>query len=150
MRRLLIVVLLAGAALRAGTALAQPPGTNYDEAKIPAYTLPDLLVMGGGESVNTPADWAKRRAELRSLLETRMFGRAPARPGRMAFDVTSVDKAALGGLAVRKEVAISVDGSASSTQVSLPVTRTSPAFSSVRTGDSVQPTAPNTPLMLSR
>ena len=32
-------------------ALAQAPATNYDEAKVPAYTLPPLLVMNDGTPV---------------------------------------------------------------------------------------------------
>jgi len=91
-------------------ALAQAPATNYDEAKVPAYTLPPLLVLNDGAPVRGAADWAKRRAEIRARLESQMFGRAPARPADLTLAVDSVDKAALGGKAVRKEVSIRARG----------------------------------------
>ncbi len=91
-------------------AMAQAPVTNYDEAKVPAYTLPPLLVMNDGAPVRSASGWAARRAEILGLLETQMFGRAPARPDGMTFAVESVEKAALGGKAVRKQVSIKARG----------------------------------------
>ena len=103
--RTLAMLLVLGCA-----AMAQAPATNYDEAKVPAYTLPPLLVSAAGTPVRTAADWEQRRAEIRALLEIRMFGRAPGRPDDMAFAVDDVDGAALGGRAVRKQVSIKVRG----------------------------------------
>ena len=91
-------------------AMAQAPAANYDEAKVPAYALPPLMTAGDGTPVRTAADWEKRREELRSLLETRMFGRAPGRPDGLTFTLEDRDGAALGGKAVRKQVAINVRG----------------------------------------
>jgi hypothetical protein len=104
MRTIMLGILLGS------VALAQQPSTNYDEAKVPAYTLPELLVMKSGARVSTAADWTKRRAEVLSLLETEMFGRAPGRPQQMRFEVDATDSAALGGLAIRKQVSIHVAG----------------------------------------
>ena len=98
------------AVLIACAAMVQRPGPNYDESKVPAYKLPELLVTASGERVRSAAGWPTRRAEVRRLLEAQMFGRAPARPARMNFEVRSVDRAALGGKAVRKLVSINVQG----------------------------------------
>ena len=38
-------------------AAAQPPEANYDEAKVPKYTLPDPLVMQNGERVTDAETW---------------------------------------------------------------------------------------------
>ena len=38
--------------------------SNYNESVIPAYTLPDPLVMFDGRPVKTAADWRPRRAEI--------------------------------------------------------------------------------------
>jgi hypothetical protein len=104
MKSVLLAILL-------GTvALAQQPPANYEEAKVPAYTLPDLLVMHTGARVGGAADWARRRPEILALLESQMFGRAPARPGTMTFSVDGVDTSALGGTAVRKQVTIEAAG----------------------------------------
>jgi len=105
MRNALIAAVTACAAL-----LAQRPDTNYDESKVPAYELPALLVMNSGERVQRAAGWDKRRAELRDLLETRMFGRAPARPAKVTFEAVSVDRAALGSKAIRKLISITTQG----------------------------------------
>jgi hypothetical protein len=104
MRFILLTVLLGS------VALAQQPSTNYDEAKVPAYTLPELLLLSNGARVRTAADWTKRRTELLSLLQMEMFGQAPGRPQQMRFEVDSLDKAALGGVAIRKQISILVSG----------------------------------------
>ena len=70
-------------------ASAQPPKEefNYDEAKVRAYTLPDLLMIpeGGdpdGEAVSTPEAWRTiARARWLGLLESTEYGRLlPAVP----------------------------------------------------------------------
>lgn len=87
---------------------AQPFVANYDEAKVPAYTLPDPLVANDGTRVRDAAAWtAKRRGELLELFAREVYGRTPGgRPAKMHWAVTNEDRAALGGKAVRKEVTI--------------------------------------------
>lgn len=106
MFRLLIASLAFGAA-----AFAQPAGANYDESKVPAYTLPDPLVLKSGARVRDAKTWqTRRRAEIFELIETQMFGRVPGRPEKMSFELASIDKAALGGKAVRKQISINLSG----------------------------------------
>jgi hypothetical protein len=62
----------------------------------------------------------ERRVEVHALLEAGMFGRAPGRPSDLAFEVTATDKAALGGRAVRRSVAIRTHGKTLDLQVYLP------------------------------
>src|SRR5450759_1311182 len=98
------VLLFAGA-------FAQRPNVNYDEAKVPAYTLPDPLTMRNGEPVRDAATWQqKRRPEIIQLFENQMFGRTPARQPKVTFELTSIEQAALGGKAIRKEVSIRIEG----------------------------------------
>ncbi len=90
---------------RAALLPAQAPKANYDESKVPAYTLPDPLVLANGKRVTTAAQWKKqRRPELLELFTTQVYGRAPGRPKGQRFEVTSVDASALGGTARRKLV----------------------------------------------
>lgn len=85
--------------------LQAPQDANYDESKVPKYTLPDPLVMADGKPVKDRETWVKRRRpEIVRLFESRMFGRTPGRPERMNFEPVSIDKSALGGKAVRKQV----------------------------------------------
>jgi hypothetical protein len=90
---------------------AQPKDANYDEAKVPSYTLPDPLVMQNGERVKDAETWrTKRRPEILRLFQEHMFGRSPGRPQDMTFKVTATDREALGGKATRKEVAVYFTG----------------------------------------
>ena len=84
--------------------------TNYDEARVPEYTLPDPLTAQDGTPVTTPAQWyGQRRPELLSLFESEMYGRAPGKPESLHFQVLSEENGALGGIAVRKEIRIFFD-----------------------------------------
>lgn len=84
--------------------------TNYDEAQVPDYTLPDPLTMQDGTPVLTVEQWYQhRRPELLCLFETQMYGRAPGRPEGLHFQLLSEDEKALGGTAVRKEIRIYFD-----------------------------------------
>lgn len=87
---------------------AQPKGFNYDEAKVPAYTLPDVLLRTDGLKVKDAQGWTDvRRPELVKLFEEHVYGRAPRRkPPGLKFEVTSTEKRALDGLATRKEVTV--------------------------------------------
>lgn len=86
---------------------AQPAVANYDEAKVPAYTLPDPLVRADGKRVTSASAWKRsRRPELLRLFEQEVYGRAPGRPKGMKFETTSVMTNALNGLATRKEITI--------------------------------------------
>src|SRR5215813_14915728 len=77
---------------------AQSKQENHDEAKAGEYTLPDPLVMAGGERVTSADAWRKRRRpEILRLFETNVYGRNPGRPKGMSFELTSIEKSALGG-----------------------------------------------------
>ena len=56
----LFVGLVMGSSL-----FAQPKGYNYEEAKVPEYTLPELLLMADGTRVKTVKQWeTQRRPEI--------------------------------------------------------------------------------------
>ena len=42
------------------TLIAGQTGINYDESKIPPYTLPDPLVMADGKQVTTAKMWREK------------------------------------------------------------------------------------------
>lgn len=89
------------------TAAAQPAKVNYDESKVPAYTLPELLVTSSGETVDDAEEWESvRRPEILRLFEEHVYGKMPGRPDDLSFEVLSVDENALGGKATRKEVRV--------------------------------------------
>jgi hypothetical protein len=89
----------------------QAQEANYDEAKVPKYTLPDPLVCRDGTRVTDGATWQqKRRPEVFKLFQDHVYGRSPGRPAQMTFMTTSVDKTALAGKATRKEVTVYFNG----------------------------------------
>jgi hypothetical protein len=96
--------------LLVSAAVAAPPEANYDEAKIPKYTLPDPLTFADGSAVKSAADWPKRRAEILSLFETNVYGRTPesARQTRLSAEVTQTIPDFLGGKATLREVRLTL------------------------------------------
>ncbi|MDG3007366.1 glucuronyl esterase domain-containing protein [Paludisphaera mucosa] len=83
--------------------------TNYDEAAVKPYTLPDPLRTAEGRGVTSPELWVKvRRPELLRLFETNVYGRTPTppKPIAVAYEMVSEDREALGGKAVRREVSV--------------------------------------------
>jgi hypothetical protein len=86
---------------------AAPQNANYDESKVPKYTLPDPLVMADGQRVTDAQMWRqRRRPEILQLFEKYVYGKMPGRPADMTFQVRSVAGDALGGTATRKQVRI--------------------------------------------
>ena len=82
---------------------------NYDESKVPVYTLPELLTDGEGRRVESARQWMQhRRGEILALFEEHVYGRSPALPENVRFEVQSVDREALNGLATRKQVSVAL------------------------------------------
>ena len=93
---LLFALLLSPAPFFTKPADAQPANYNYDESKVPQYSLPDLLTLDNGRRVTTAQQWTqKRRGEVLRLFEKQMYGKAPGAPKKMTFKVASIDPIAL-------------------------------------------------------
>lgn len=92
---------------------AQQGDANYDEARVPAYTLPKILVAGNGRPITSRREWPPRREELLRLFESYMYGRTP--PGLPAFAAETIEApvAVLGGRAWRQQLRLNWQGRAS-------------------------------------
>ena len=109
--RLSIQLALAVVLTSLATTAAFAQEANYDESKVPQYTLPDPLVCSDGTPVKDAQAWQqKRRPEILRLFEEYMYGKAPGKPQSMTFMTTSVNKGALNGVATRKEVTVYFTG----------------------------------------
>lgn len=115
-------------------ATAQRPGTNYDESKVPQYTLPDPLVLADGSKVTDAETWRKkRRGEILALFQEHVYGKAPGRPQGMTFKTISADgdAKALDGKATRRQVRVRFtdkkDGPVMDILIYLPNSRSGPA-----------------------
>ena len=81
--------------------------SNYDEAKVGTYTLPNPLVLQDGKPVRDAAIWIeKRRPEILKPYEADIYGRVPANAPKVSFEVVKTDTNALNGAAVRKEIVL--------------------------------------------
>ena len=79
--------------------------SNYDEAKVRPFTLPDPLVMRNGGRVRDAKMWnTERRREIISMYERDIYGRIPARTPKVTWQVAESDTAARAGAAVRKRI----------------------------------------------
>ena len=106
MRQVLWLILLL---LSAGRAWSQQiPGYNYDESKIPPYSLLDPLRLENGTTVTTSSEWwSIRRPEILRLFEENVFGRTPANAQvPLRVHQIEMDRNALDGQAIRKQVDI--------------------------------------------
>lgn len=102
-----VFLLIAAMSLHASEIVLAQPEANYDEAKVPAYTLPDPLVLASGQRVTDAETWRnRRRPELLALFADQVYGRTPQQKVAMHAEVASVDEHALGGKAIRKEVVV--------------------------------------------
>ncbi len=80
---------------------------NYNESLVGTYTLPDPLVFADGEKVKNARQWyKKRRPQILALFEEYQYGRVPAKPKDMTFNVFDSGTPALNGTAIRKQVTI--------------------------------------------
>ena len=76
------------------------PGFNFEESRVPPYTVPPLLTGRGREA------WGVRRAELLELFRTNVYGRAPGLPERMRFELVEENPRAMDGAATLRRVAV--------------------------------------------
>ena len=78
--------------------------SNYDEAKVKPYPLPDPLVLASGAPVRDAKAWQTRRAEIRRLYQSEIYGRIPANAPRVRWAVTETDPQAREGASIRKRI----------------------------------------------
>jgi len=113
-------ILLLGLMLLGASVSSQTGGANYEESNVPAYILPDPLVLADGDSVKDASMWwDQRRPEILELFEQNVYGKSPVRPANLIFMMKSVAGKALGGKATRKEVVVSISGKKDSLQMEI-------------------------------
>jgi hypothetical protein len=78
--------------------------SNYDESKVPAYSLPDPLKMSDGRRVTSAKDWPARRAEILQFYEQQIYGQIPDNAPAVTWQVTKTDNDSQNGTAITKTV----------------------------------------------
>ncbi|MDP2414401.1 dienelactone hydrolase family protein [Daejeonella sp.] len=94
--------------------------SNYDESKVPAYTLPDVLKSSDNKTIKNKKAWEKiRRPEVLTLFEDNIYGPVPKSFEDIRFSLLSEDKNSMDGKAHRKEVLIEVFNRNKSVRINL-------------------------------
>lgn len=94
--------------------------SNYDEAKVAPFTLPDPLVLVNGKPVRDRQTWIKqRRSEILRMYETGIYGRLPAKTPAVTWQVTETDAHARDGAAVMKTVTGTIGKGPDAPQITL-------------------------------
>ncbi|HHZ89860.1 TPA: hypothetical protein EYN65_04865 [Candidatus Poribacteria bacterium] len=77
---------------------------NYDEDKVPSYSLTDPLTFADGRAVTQASDWLERRAEILQLFETEVYGQTPDKQLPMDVETFGENPNALDGAAIQEQV----------------------------------------------
>lgn len=107
-----------------------PNSANFDESKVPPYSLPDPLVLNNGKKVTTPEMWWKqRRPEIVEAFDREVYGRVPKDTPNVQWKVESTLEEKVGGVPViTKKLTGRVDNSAfPAVTVNIDLTLTVPA-----------------------
>ena len=91
-----------------------PNAANSDEAKVPAYTLPDALTLQNGQKVTDATTWwQKRRPEIVEQFDKEIYGRVPANIPKVNWEIVSTTDTVIFGIAaVTKHLLGHVDNAA--------------------------------------
>jgi len=93
---------------------------NYEEGKVPSYTLPELLTCSDGQIVTGEKGWNnQRRQELLELFTTQVYGRVPNTPYSKTIKVVTTDPKAMNGAATLKLVDITLTAQSKSLTIRL-------------------------------
>jgi len=117
------------------TAQSDQAQYNYDEARVPDFQLPELLLSEQGDKITTAREWSQlRRPEILESFTRQVYGKVPDSPLQIDFDETATYSDALDGKATLKEVKVSFSNEQGTHAMSLlmfipnEVTGPAPAF----------------------
>lgn len=103
-------ILMFSCFFAAASIAAQGFTPNYDESKVPAYTLPALLVSESGKKIASSDEWERvRRPELMKIFADQMYGAIPSDPSvKSSCQLIEESANALGGKAIRKQIKLTM------------------------------------------
>jgi hypothetical protein len=105
--------------------------SNYDEAKVKPYTLPDPLVLASGAPVRDAKTWQTRRAEILRSYQSEIYGRIPANAPRVRWALTETDPQAREGASIRKRIVGTIGDAAGAPTINVTLHTPSQARQSV-------------------
>jgi hypothetical protein len=102
-------ILLAAAMCSGSTCLGQQPKfePNYDEAKIPAYELPEILDASLDTIESVKRGWPEQRSQLLAAFTEQMYGKAPTSEYSLTCTLVESGKA-FKDKALRQQFAVTI------------------------------------------
>ena len=82
--------------------------TIYEENMVPEFELPSLLISDDDSIISDKKLWGERREEILSLFKEHVYGETPLYDTSVSYKVRKVDNNALGGIAIKKQVEVSL------------------------------------------
>lgn len=90
--------------------LVQAQEINYNELKVPQYTLPPILETGSGKVINNPHDWETiRRPEILDIFTRQMYGQTPKEKINVKYDLLLENPDALKGKATSRQIQLTFE-----------------------------------------
>jgi hypothetical protein len=105
MKKIFVILLIVNSSL---SAMAQKDPGNYDESKVPVYSLPDPLVFSNGKKVADKTDWIRRRDEIYKLFSEEVYGTIPEWHGKIEITPVMSKENVFDGLATREELILEI------------------------------------------
>ena len=96
---------------------------NYDEDKVPSYSLTDPLTFTDGRAVTQASDWLERRAEILQLFETEVYGQTPDKQLPMDVETFGENPNALDGAAIQEQVILRFGASSLANDILMQITK---------------------------
>ena len=96
---------------------AQDKKINYDEALVPDYRLPKILLAESGKKITTQSEWiSQRRPEILQLFKDQVYGDIPEGEIKVTSRTISHKNLALEGKAIRDEIVITLSAGEKKTE----------------------------------
>lgn len=90
---------------------AQQKDINYDESKVPVFTLPDPLTSYDGRKIKSVKDWEnKRRPEILEMFMSKVYGRTPKDKISVSYSLLHSKPDAINGKATCKQILFTFTG----------------------------------------
>ena len=85
---------------------------NYDESKVPAFEVPDVMRCEDGQRVESVRQWEKkRRPELLKMFSEQEYGVTPRHTGiKVKYELVASNPEAMDGLATQKQIRFNFTG----------------------------------------
>ena len=96
------------------------PDINYDESRVPQYSLPNPLALDNGHTIQDAKEWKSYQApRLLKIFENEIYGQAPRLPQLSASATVLAVDTVFDGLAIRSQLSVPLLDQSSSPRMTI-------------------------------